>query len=439
MAPAPVQRESLSKTNLAGPSLKEPRRSEPVPRASAGAGSRGLRGSSVVHAGAENNVPPQHSKAAWQRTSPKATRQQRPTTTTMAARSAIKAGQAARSTAALRDLTNIATQNVQRTGKTLKPSLSARTVMHSSQPLAVKETPAAKPPSNSAMEIAVLADCAAPSPAQPEDLEPFRGDDGPEAQRVSEYAHEIFELLFREEAAMQPKSSYMEAQPEITSKMRAILVDWLIEVHMKYRLRPEVLFLSVNLIDRYLSVAPPVSRKKLQLVGVAAMFVAAKFEEIDPPNVHNFVYITDNAYTKEEVLEAECSLLAALRFDLVTPTADQFLERLLRAHGCESRHCWLARYVLELSLVDFKLIRHRPSYLAAAAVLLSNEVLGQRTSWPPSLARCARYSEQALRPCVAELKVHLENAPKSSFQAARKKFQSRDRHSAASLGLTGSA
>merc|ERR1719343_1912729 len=100
----------------------------------------------------------------------------------------------------------------------------------------------------------------------------------------------------------------MDTQTEITPKMRTILVDWLIEVHMKYKLRNESLHLTLNLIDRYLT-RMPVMRTRLQLVGVVAMFIAAKFEEIDPPKVTDFVYITDNAYTKEDILFMECTVL----------------------------------------------------------------------------------------------------------------------------------
>mmetsp|Transcript_14874 Transcript_14874/g.10776 ORF Transcript_14874/g.10776 Transcript_14874/m.10776 type:complete len:103 (+) Transcript_14874:1018-1326(+) len=97
-------------------------------------------------------------------------------------------------------------------------------------------------------------------------------------------------------------------QRDINEKMRAILIDWLVEVHLKFKLLPETLFLTVNLIDRYLGVVS-IPRQKLQLVGVTCMLVACKYEEIYPPIVKDFVYITDNAYTKEEILEMEKSVL----------------------------------------------------------------------------------------------------------------------------------
>ena len=97
--------------------------------------------------------------------------------------------------------------------------------------------------------------------------------------------------------------------------MRAILIDWLVEVHLKFKLVPESLYLTVNLIDRYLE-KEQVNRQRLQLVGVTAMLIACKYEEIYPPIVKDFVYITDNAYSKEEILEMERKMLQTLDFDI---------------------------------------------------------------------------------------------------------------------------
>jgi hypothetical protein len=97
--------------------------------------------------------------------------------------------------------------------------------------------------------------------------------------------------------------------------MRAILVDWLVDVHAKFKLLTETLFLTVNIIDRYLSLKQ-ITRARLQLVGVASLLITTKYEEIYPPNLKDFVYITDNAYTKEEILEMESDILCVLDFNL---------------------------------------------------------------------------------------------------------------------------
>merc|ERR1740139_699528 len=122
---------------------------------------------------------------------------------------------------------------------------------------------------------------------------------------------------------------------------------------MKYRLRSETLFLTVNIIDRYLSVRP-VMRKKLQLLGVVAMMIAAKYEEIDPPRVHEFAYITDHTYSKKDIVNMECQVLMALEYQIAVPTPYHMLDRLQRANGCDAVHRCLAQYALELALLELR-------------------------------------------------------------------------------------
>jgi cyclin B len=125
------------------------------------------------------------------------------------------------------------------------------------------------------------------------------------------------------------KPGYMRGQSDINEKMRAILIDWLIEVHLKFKLYPETLYLTVNLIDRYLE-KEEVMRQHLQLVGVTAMLIASKYEEIYAPEVRDFVYITDKAYTKEEILKMEYKILTTLNFNTTTSSSYRFLERIYK-------------------------------------------------------------------------------------------------------------
>lgn len=112
--------------------------------------------------------------------------------------------------------------------------------------------------------------------------------------------------------------------------MRGILVDWLIEVHTKFRLLPETIFLMSNLIDRFLSLRV-VSLVKFQLVGITALFVAAKYEEVVCPSVTNFVYMTEDGYEAEEMLSAERYLLRMVDFNLSYPNPLNFLRRISKA------------------------------------------------------------------------------------------------------------
>merc|ERR1719326_167723 len=118
----------------------------------------------------------------------------------------------------------------------------------------------------------------------------------------------------------------------------------------------------MNLIDRFLSKVR-VSRKRLQLVGVVAMFIASKFEEINPPELHDWVYITDKAYTKEDVLAMEVSMLTALSFRIVVPTAGHFFPLLEKANSCNAVHRELAQYIIELGLLDIRMLQYTPSHM----------------------------------------------------------------------------
>jgi G2/mitotic-specific cyclin 1/2 len=120
----------------------------------------------------------------------------------------------------------------------------------------------------------------------------------------AEYVREIFEYYYALEDATQPNPNYMNHQDDLEWKMRGILVDWLIEVHTRFRLLPETLFLAVNIVDRFLS-QKVVPLDKLQLVGITAMFIASKYEEVLSPHVGNFVHVADDGFTIEEVLSAE--------------------------------------------------------------------------------------------------------------------------------------
>jgi len=246
-------------------------------------------------------------------------------------------------------------------------------------------------------------------------------DDAGDPQHCAEYTRDIYSMMRREESSFLPRPDYLEGLPDINAKMRAILIDWLVEVHMKYKLKTETLFLSVNLIDRFLA-KRSITRKKLQLVGVTGMLIAAKFEEIYPPEVRDFVYITDKAYTKEEILSMETSMLTTLEFGINCPTVAHFFERYARINRCNEAHRHLLQYVLELTLPDFKMLRYSPSHLAAAATLLSNKLLKQHPAWTPEMIRHTQQSEAMVKGCAKEMCGLLDAAERSPLQAVRKKF-----------------
>ena len=214
----------------------------------------------------------------------------------------------------------------------------------------------------------------------------------------------------------------IKVQKDINEKMRGILIDWLIDVHLKFKLLPETLFMAVNIIDRYLSQCD-ISRQKLQLVGVSSMLIACKYEEIYPPEIKEFEYVTDKAYTREEIIDMEGKIICLLKFNLITVSPYKFLERYGKLAGLEEKGMLLARYLLELTLVEYKMLKYIPSHLACSSIYLVNKIF-KKEGWTEQLVKSCNYTDAQIRPCAKELCLILQNAAKSSLQAARKKYSS---------------
>ncbi|VFQ75131.1 unnamed protein product [Cuscuta campestris] len=232
-----------------------------------------------------------------------------------------------------------------------------------------------------------------------------------DAQMGGAYASDIYAYLRQLEAQerRRPLDDYLEkVQSDVSANMRGILVDWLVEVVEEYRLLPETLYLSVNYIDRFLSVSH-VSRHKLQLLGVSAMLIASKYEEISPPHVDDFCYITDNTFNKKEVVKMEQDVLKSLKFELGTPTIRSFLRKFIsiaqddwKAHKLQLES--LVYYLAELSLLDYYCVRFLPCLVAASVIFLSRFTLKPNIHpWNQELQHCTGYKSSDLKECVSIL------------------------------------
>lgn len=241
------------------------------------------------------------------------------------------------------------------------------------------------------------------------------------------YMADIYAYLRDCEARHRPKPYYMKKQTDITTGMRCILIDWLVEVAEEYKLHNETLYLAVSFIDRFLS-HMSVLRGKLQLVGTAAMFVAAKYEEIYPPEVGEFVYITDDTYTKKQVLRMEQLVLKVLAFELAVPTSHYFLQRFSQMTRSSEVALHLATYLCELTLLETEPYLHfMPSEVAAACVALARLSSGH-DMWPASVSEATGYSSESLISCMKHLHSSWSQAPASAQQAIREKYKSEKWH-----------
>ena len=218
---------------------------------------------------------------------------------------------------------------------------------------------------------------------------------------------------------MAPNPYYMDHQTEIQWSMRAVLMDWLVQVHGRFQLLPETLFLCVNYIDRFLS-SKVVSLNKLQLVGATAIFVAAKYEEINCPSVAEIAYMVDHGYTVEEILKAERFMLGMLQFEMGWPGPMSFLRRISKADDYDLETRTLAKYFLELTIMDERFLGCPPSFVAAGAHCLARLML-HKGGWGPAHVHYSGYTYAQLH-ALAQLVLSCCQSPATHHAAVYDKY-----------------
>eukprot|EP01035_Chromulina_nebulosa_P017225 gene17225-22750_t len=238
---------------------------------------------------------------------------------------------------------------------------------------------------------------------------------------VSSYVNDMYDHFRDLERKYAVNPNYMSNQPYVNEKMRCILIDWLVDVHLKFKMVPESLYLTISIIDRYLQVKQ-VRRARLQLVGVGAILVAAKYEEIYAPDFKDLVNVTDRAYTQKDILEIETEIVMTLNYDLTIPTIHSFLCRYLKAGHADRPMVQLACYLAERSLQELRMTKYLPSVVAATAVLVARKSL-RRYAWSPTLLQYTGLDERDLQDCINELGACVNN-PSSQQQAVLRKYSS---------------
>ncbi|QRG40338.1 G2/mitotic-specific cyclin-4 [Candidozyma auris] len=239
---------------------------------------------------------------------------------------------------------------------------------------------------------------------------------------VAEYAPEIFNYLHELEHMYAADADYMANQDELRWEMRSVLIDWVVQVHQRFNLLPETLFLTVNYIDRFLS-RRRVSLSRFQLVGAVALFIAAKYEEINCPTVQEVAYMADNAYSIEDFLKAERFMIDVLEFDMGWPGPMSFLRRTSKADDYDYETRTLAKYFLEITIMDHRFVASQPSWLAAGAHYLSRKMLN-KGSWTDAHVFYSGYTEEQLKP-LARIMMEMCSNAETHHKAIFEKYQER--------------
>ena len=243
-----------------------------------------------------------------------------------------------------------------------------------------------------------------------------------------------YNLLQEEHKGIKPMVvyNYMTDQNEISEQMRSILIDWLIDVHYKFQFRDETLFMTVLIIDRFCTIRQ-ISRVKLQLLGIAAMMIACKHEEIDLPKMEDFLYITDNAYSKNELVKLENDILMALNFELLYPSPIKFFEYLSVNFNFDKKAHFMGKYLMETFLLDIKYVKYKASVISCACTYIVMKFLkmeGYQESYNKKYFLLNENEDLPLghgvKDCAQDICIFVDNIKNANYLSCYKKYSKKD-------------
>jgi len=261
-------------------------------------------------------------------------------------------------------------------------------------------------------------------------------------QIPKEYINTIYYNLLKEEEcpsmiSLKNNKNFMTEQKEINAKMRSILIDWLIDVHFKFGFTDETLFLTVSIIDRYISVSQ-ISRSHFQLLGITALMIACKHEEIDLPKIDDFIYITDHAYVKNEVLKMEYDILNKLNFSFLYPSPIKFYEYLSLHFNFDKKMHMMGKYLLETFLLDVKNFKYKPSIISCACAYIVMKFFKMKNYYETYDKKFynvenQEYNEGNVKECAREICFLVDNINKTNYQSCIKKYSKPEQEKVAIL------
>ncbi|XP_017141597.2 G2/mitotic-specific cyclin-B3 [Drosophila miranda] len=272
----------------------------------------------------------------------------------------------------------------------------------------------------------------------PHDVEDFDQKNWDDPFQVSHYAMDIFNYLKTREPEF-PIEDYMPKQIHLTTWMRTLLVDWMVEVQETFELNHETLYLAVKIVDLYLC-REVINKEKLQLLGASAFFIACKYDERQPPLIEDFLYICDGAYNHDELVKMERETLRIINYDLGIPLSYRFLRRYARCAKVQMPTLTLARYILELSLMDYATIGFSDSQMASAALYMALRMhagvanLEQQT-WSSTLVHYTGYQLADFAEIVPVLNAGLHRKPRATIKTIRNKYSHKIFHEVAKVPL----
>ena len=258
----------------------------------------------------------------------------------------------------------------------------------------------------------------------PPGVEDFDAKNEDDPNEFPEYAMDIFQYYKIREADFKVPD-YLPDQPEVTNSVRAILVDWMVDIQQGLEFNHEVLYTSVKMLDIYLS-RTQIVKERLQLIGATIMWIAFKVDDRPPSSkIDDYVYIGDNSYSAKDMLSLEPELLNTIGFDVGYPLSYRFLRRYARVCKAEFEILTHARYFCEAALLDYDFnVGMSESKLAAAALVLAFKV-NKVQNWKDTLAYYSGYSISDLKTLVRKLLKLVKHLKTNELKAVEQKYSHR--------------
>jgi len=176
---------------------------------------------------------------------------------------------------------------------------------------------------------------------------------------------------------------------------------------------------AVNILDRYLS-CDNIPRRMMHLVSISALYIASKFSEVQYPHIEDLVYLTEEAFTREQIVKMEYEILGSLKFSVSAPTPHHFMCFFLR-DCCDKKLKLLTEYLLEYSLLSVSMYKYRPSEISVGVYFLAHTMLYKGTTWLPIFEKIISPIGSA-RKCATELNITLKRILGSNLKSVYNKY-----------------
>ena len=241
-------------------------------------------------------------------------------------------------------------------------------------------------------------------------------------QNVEVYKKRITLFLLKKDPSRKISPTFLSHQKNISEKMRGILVDWLVDVSLRFGLLDETLFSAIWIMDRYLSKEESLSKNLLQLLGVSCLMISAKMEEVYPPSLKDYLKVCDGAYSENQILDKEARILSVLQFDIAVATSLHMYKFFTRGIFLAQKSYFFGEYLLHSSLLDIRAFKFSQNELSAGAIFLVNKMFKGKIKWERDLSEIAGVSVDKAKVVAKELYKILKRIGEKDWEAVRRKF-----------------